>query len=153
MFARRFALATLLTAVAVSAHAKDYKLGDLEIANPWSRATPATAPTAAGFLTITNKGAAPDRLIAVRASAANKAEIHEMKMDGAIMRMREAEKGLEIPPGATVELKPGGFHIMFMELKRPSPRTRRCRSPWSSRRPAASTSISPSPRWARRARR
>jgi copper(I)-binding protein len=120
MFARRFALAAFLATIALTAQAKDYKLGDLEIANPWSRATPATAPTASGFLTITNKGATPDRLVAVRAAtAAAKAEIHEMKMDGAIMRMREVEKGIEIPPGATVELKPGGLHLMFMELKAP----------------------------------
>ncbi|MGZ3342315.1 MAG: copper chaperone PCu(A)C, partial [Reyranella sp.] len=44
---------------------------------------------------------------------------HEMKMDGNVMRMRELEKGIEIPPGGTVELKPGGFHVMFMGLKAP----------------------------------
>ena len=120
MFARRFALAAALLVFAGSADAKDYKLGDLEIANPWSRATPATAPTAGGFQTITNKGTTPDRLVAVKAaSAADKAEVHEMKMDGAIMRMREVEKGLEIAPGATVELKPNGFHLMFIGLKAP----------------------------------
>ena len=91
----------------------------IEIGNPWTRATPPTAPTGGGFLTITNKGTTPDRLIAVRSPASSKVELHEMKMDGNIMRMREIEKGIEIPPGATVELKPGGFHIMFMELKAP----------------------------------
>ncbi|HET6224409.1 MAG TPA: copper chaperone PCu(A)C, partial [Dongiaceae bacterium] len=67
----------------------------------------------------TNTGTTPDRLVAVKSPAADKAEIHEMKMDGNVMRMRELDKGLEIPPGATVELKPGGLHIMFMGLKAP----------------------------------
>ena len=89
------------------------------IAQPWSRATPPTAQAAGGFLAITNKGTTADRLIAVRSAVSDKAEIHEMKMDGNVMRMRELEKGIEIPPGGTVELKPGGFHLMFMGLKAP----------------------------------
>ena len=60
-----------------------------------------------------------DRLVAAESDAAQKVEIHEMKMDGSVMRMRELEKGLEIPPGGSVMLKPGGYHIMFMELKAP----------------------------------
>ncbi len=74
------------------------------------RAPPApTAKAGGGFVTITNKGTTPDRLIAARSTASDKVEIHEMKMDGNVMRMRELDKGLEIPPGATVTLKPGGF--------------------------------------------
>src|SRR5258708_35394531 len=119
MIVRRLALAALLATVTIAAHAGDYKLAALEITQPWTRATPPTAPSGGGFLTITNKGATPDRLIAVRSPTAGKVEIHEMKMDGNVMRMRELEKGIEIPPGATVELKPGGFHIMFMGLKAP----------------------------------
>lgn len=110
------ALAALFPAPAV---AHDYKLGALEIAHPWTRATPPTAKVGGGFLTIANKGTTPDRLIAVRSPVSLKVEVHEMKMDGSVMRMREVEKGLEIPPGATVTLKPGGYHIMFMELKAP----------------------------------
>ena len=99
--------------------AADYKLGSLEIDQPWTRATAPTAKAGGGFVTITNKGTMPDRLIAARSTASDKVEIHEMKMDGNVMRMRELDKGLEIPPGATVALKPGGLHIMFMELKAP----------------------------------
>jgi copper(I)-binding protein len=102
-----------------SALALDYKLGAIEIGQPWTRATPPTAESGGGFLAITNTGTTPDRLIAVKSPAADKVEIHEMKMDGNIMRMREVERGIEIPPGATVELKPGGFHVMFMGLKAP----------------------------------
>ena len=119
MIIRRLALAASFALLAVPAGALDYKLGALEIGQPWTRATPPTAPSGGGFLTVTNTGTTPDRLIAVKSPAADKVEIHEMKMDGNVMRMRELEKGIEIPPGATVELKPGGFHVMFMGLKAP----------------------------------
>jgi periplasmic copper chaperone A len=119
MVLRRLALAALIAVLALPAFALDYKLGAIEIGHPWSRATPPTAESGGGFLAITNTGTTPDRLIAVKSPAADKVEIHEMKMDGNIMRMREVEKGIEIPPGATVELKPGGFHVMFMGLRAP----------------------------------
>jgi hypothetical protein len=119
MAIRRLALAALFAVLAVPALALDYKLGAIEISQPWTRATPPSAETGGGFLTLTNTGTTPDRLIAVKSPAAGKAELHEMKMDGNIMRMREIDKGIEIPPGATVELKPGGFHVMFMGLKAP----------------------------------
>jgi copper(I)-binding protein len=119
MVPRRLALAALFAVLALPALALDYKLGAIEIGQPWARATPSTAEAGGGFLAITNTGTTLDRLIAVKSPAADKVEIHEMKMDGNVMRMREVEKGIEIPPGATVELKPGGFHIMFMGLKAP----------------------------------
>ncbi len=119
MTVRRWLLAAAVATFALPALAHDYKLGSLEIGNPWTRATPPSAQSGGGFLTITNKGTTPDRLVAVRSTASNKTEIHEMRMDGNVMRMRELEKGLEIPPGATVELKPGSYHLMFMELKAP----------------------------------
>jgi copper(I)-binding protein len=109
----------LLAALARPALAHDYKLGDLEIGHPWARATAPSAPTGAGFLTITNRGTAPDRLVAVRTPIAEQAQIHEMKMDGDVMRMRELDKGLDIPPGGTVALAPGGFHLMLIGLKKP----------------------------------
>ena len=119
MFVRFLSLIAATALLASPVWAQDYKLGSLEITQPWTRATAPTAKAGGGFLTITNKGATPDRLIAARSTASAKVEIHEMKMDGNVMRMRELDKGLEILPGATVELKPGGYHIMFMELKAP----------------------------------
>ena len=119
MIARRRLLAASLVFAALPAAAHDYKVGTLEIATPWTRATAPTAKAGGGFMTITNKGTTADRLVAARSNVSAKVQIHEMKMDGSVMRMRELEKGLEIPPGATVALKPGGFHIMFMELKAP----------------------------------
>ena len=120
MTARQIVLSlTLALLWTAGARAHDYKVGTLEIGHPWARATPPSAMAGGGFLTVTIKGATPDRLIAARSPAAARVEIHEMKMDGNIMRMRELEKGLEIPPGATVTLAPGGFHLMMMELKGP----------------------------------
>lgn len=95
------------------------RVGDLEITAPWSRATPGGAKVAGGFMSITNKGSAPDRLVGGSVEIAGVFEVHEMKMDGNVMRMRALEKGLEIKPGETVELKPGGFHVMFLDLKQP----------------------------------
>jgi copper(I)-binding protein len=119
MVLRRLALAALVAVLALPALALDYKLGAIEIGQPWTRATPPTAESGGGYLVLKNTGTTPDRLIAVKSPAADKVEIHEMKMDGNIMRMRAVERGIEIPPGATVELKPGGFHVMFMGLKAP----------------------------------
>ena len=105
--------------LAAPAAAHDYKVGALEISHPWTRATASTAKSGGGYLVITNKGTTPDRLVAAQSNASQKVEIHEMKMDGSVMRMRELAGGLEIPPGGSVMLKPGGYHIMFMELKAP----------------------------------
>lgn len=109
------ALPLLLLASSAGAH--DYKLGDLKIDHPWSRATPPGAKVAGGFMKITNNGTQPDRLIGGTMIAAGIFEVHEMKMEGNVMKMRALEKGLEIKPGQSVELKPGGFHVMFIDLK------------------------------------
>mgnify|MGYP001162697731 CR=1 FL=1 len=119
MTSRRLFLAAAVSLVALPAMAEDYKIGSIEITTPWTRATPPSARTGGGFMIITNKGTVADRLVAARSNTSDKVEIHEMQMDGNVMRMREVTNGLEIPPGATVALKPGGYHIMFMELKAP----------------------------------
>ncbi|MGD9881022.1 MAG: copper chaperone PCu(A)C [Reyranella sp.] len=115
----RTVLAGLLSLLAVAAEAADYKLGAIEIKQPWTRATPPSAPAGGGYLVLTNTGTTPDRLVAVTSPSAGKVELHEMSMEGSIMRMRELPKGVELPPGATVTLKPGGLHLMFMDLKAP----------------------------------
>ncbi|MGO4674345.1 copper chaperone PCu(A)C [Bosea sp. 2YAB26] len=111
--------AIALTLASAAAFAHDYKAGPLKIGHPWSRATPAGAKVGGGYLSIENTGSTPDRLIAVSAPFAGRGEIHEMAVTNGVMTMRELEKGIEIPAGAKVELKPGGFHIMFQELKQP----------------------------------
>jgi periplasmic copper chaperone A len=111
--------AGLIALFANGAFAHDYKLGALEIGDPWSRATPKSADTAAGYLTIKNTGSTPDRLVSATFSDAATAQIHQMSMDNGVMKMREVANGLEIKPGEMVELKPQSFHIMFMGLKGP----------------------------------
>ena len=115
----RYLIAALFALLAPAVHAEDYKLGSLVIGQPWTRVTPKNAPVAGGYLKITNAGTAPDRLVGGSTEVAKRFEIHEMKMDGGVMKMRELKDGVEIPPGATVELKPGSYHIMMMNLSRP----------------------------------
>jgi copper(I)-binding protein len=105
-------------AIASSAFAHDYKLGSLVIDHPWSRATPKGASVAGGYMKITNTGTTPDRLVGGATEVAKRLEIHEMRMDGGVMKMRELSNGLEIPAGATVELKPGSYHLMLQNLSR-----------------------------------
>ena len=91
----------------------------ISIEKPFSRATPGGAQVGAGYMTITNKGAAADRLMAAASPAAGQVQIHEMSMDGGIMKMRELASGLTIGAGKTVALAPGGYHLMLMGLKAP----------------------------------
>lgn len=94
-----------------------YRAGQLTIEGPWIRATPDGARVAGGYLRVTNAGAEPDRLVASSVPLAARAELHEMSNEGGIMKMREVAGGIPIPAGGTVELKPGGLHLMFMDLK------------------------------------
>lgn len=110
----------LLAALAAPAAAQQFKAGDITVEQPWSRATPAGAQVAAGYMVIRNAGAAPDRLLAVASAIAGKVEVHSMSVDAkGVMAMRMVEGGLEIPAGGTVEFKPGGYHLMFVGLKAP----------------------------------
>lgn len=116
---------TVFTAIALStlplsmAAADPIQLGDLILEKAWTRATPPRARAGGGFLTITNTGNQDARLIAGQSDVAERTEIHEMAVTDGIMKMRELTDGLTIPAGETVELKPGGYHVMFMGLKDP----------------------------------
>ena len=112
-------LAAILAVAATAASAHEYKAGSLQIQHPWSRATPKGATVAGGYMKITNTGKTPDRLIGGSTAAAPKFEIHEMSMEGGVMKMRMLPKGIEIKPGQTVELKPGGYHLMFVGITAP----------------------------------
>jgi len=119
---RRIGLAALLltaTAILLPAAARDVQKGPIKIEQPWTRATPGGAKVGGGFMKITNTGAAPDRLVAIKSGISGAVEIHEMKMVDGIMKMRALGNGIEIAPGQTVELKPGGYHVMFLDLKAP----------------------------------
>ena len=105
--------------IASPAQAADYDLGSMHITQPWARATPKGASAGAGYMTITNKGTTADRVSCVSDDASAQCQIHSMTMEGGVMKMRPVEGGLEIKPGETVTLKPGGFHVMFVDLKHP----------------------------------
>ena len=105
--------------VVTAVSAGDYKAGSLDISDPWSRATPKGSRVAAGYMTIRNTGSTPDRLISGSSDVTSKFEVHEMKMENGVAKMRPVKDGLEIKPGETVELKPGSFHVMFVGLKKP----------------------------------
>ncbi len=114
----RYPIALAFGLAAFSALAEDYTAGPLKIEQPWTRATPAGAKVAGGYVVVINSGSAPDRLLGGSSEIAGKVEIHEMAVNNGIMTMRGLPDGLEIKPGEKAELKPGGHHIMFMGLKR-----------------------------------
>lgn len=114
-FATALSLATLFSAS--QGHAEDLKLGDLVIHHAWSAAAPATAPVVNGFLEITNNGKTDDTLLKVTAEIADTVQLHEMSIQGDVMKMAGFKDGIAIPAGKTVVLKPMALHIMFLKLK------------------------------------
>jgi periplasmic copper chaperone A len=111
--------AAALLVLSPAAQAADYDVGSIHISQPWSRATPKGASAGASYMTITNKGSTPDRVSCVSSDASAECQIHTMTMDNGVMKMRPVEGGLEILPGQTITLKPGGFHMMLLDLKHP----------------------------------
>jgi copper(I)-binding protein len=93
-------------------------LAQVEVQEAWSRATPPGAKVAAGYMTLRNKSASPDRLVGASSPAAARVETHTMEMKGDVMRMREV-KGIEVPANGSFEFKPGGAHLMLVDIKRP----------------------------------
>lgn len=106
--------AAMLCGSASFAH--DYHLGDLSVAHPFSYTTAATAHVGAGYMTITNNGDTDDRLIAIEADF-ERVELHNVTVDdNGVAKMAPLADGIAIPAGATVELKSGGYHTMFIGL-------------------------------------
>lgn len=108
-----------VAAIAAPSRAEEFRAGDIVVEQPWVRATPPNAPVAGGFLVARNAGAEADRLVGGTAEFASRVEIHEMAMDGEVMKMRRLPDGLELAPGSEVTLKPGSYHVMFIGLTRP----------------------------------
>jgi copper(I)-binding protein len=102
--------ATLSTTTAAWAQSVDVK-------GAWARATVQGQRATGAFMTLTAKEGA--KLVGVSSPVAGVSEVHEMKMDGDVMKMRALADGLELPAGKAVELKPGGYHVMLMDLKAP----------------------------------
>ncbi|MCV3767708.1 copper uptake system-associated protein [Rhizobium sp. TRM95796] len=115
-FIRAAVMAAIFAAAPALAH--EYKLGQIEIDHPYSRAMLPGAAVGGGYLKIVNHGEA-DRLLRVTTSRAKSTQLHEMQMGDDVMTMREMTDGLEIPAHGVLELKPGAFHIMFMNVAEP----------------------------------
>ena len=117
---------TLLKALLVSvvgfgvaglAQAQNAKVGPLQIENAYTRATVPGQMAAGGFMKVENKGVV-DLLVSASSPAAGEVQLHEMAMEGNVMKMRQV-KDIPVPAGGAVELKPGGMHLMFMNIKAP----------------------------------
>ena len=108
-----------MDAGAAPAGSADAKLGDLDISGGYVRAMLPGQPVGGGYITIHNTGKTDDTLTSVTSTAAGKVELHEMKMEGEIMKMREIKDGIAIPAGATVTLAPNTMHMMFKQVKTP----------------------------------
>jgi len=100
-----------------TAQAQNAKVGSVQIENAYTRATVPGQQVAGGFMKIENKGAA-DQLISASSPASGEVQLHEMAMEGNVMRMRQV-KEVVVPADGTVELKPGSLHLMFMNIKAP----------------------------------
>jgi hypothetical protein len=107
---RILAFALLLVATAADAQ--------VEIDQAWARATAPGAPVAGGYMTIRNKGGAPDRLVGASSAAAARVELHVHIKEGEVMKMRQVS-AYEVPAKGSFELKPGGAHLMFVQIARP----------------------------------
>lgn len=114
---RHLLAASMLALASLAASAHDFKLGAIDIGHPHARATSAGQAVGGGFLKLSNGGAA-DKLVSASTEVAKSVELHTMRMEGDVMRMRQLD-AIELPAGQTVELKPGGMHLMFMGLKAP----------------------------------
>ena len=99
------------------ANAQNAKVGSVEIEHAYTRATVPGQMAAGGFMKIENKGKA-DQLISASSPVAGEVQLHEMAMEGNVMKMRQV-KDIPVPAGGAVELKPGGLHLMFMNIKAP----------------------------------
>jgi periplasmic copper chaperone A len=117
-FLSRLALMAILIAVAPAVFAQGAGTSTITVEKPWARATPAGATTGAVYMTLANKTDTADRLTAASSDAANKVQVHEMAVVKGIMKMRELANGLAIPANGSVTLKPGGYHVMLIGLKK-----------------------------------
>lgn len=111
-------LCTFVAALLFGSAAALAQSNTIKIEKPWTRATAPGAAVGGGFATIRNSGKSADRLVSAASPVSASVELHEMAMDKDVMKMREV-KGMEVPAGGVLELKPGSYHLMFINLKAP----------------------------------
>ena len=97
----------------------EFNAGTIKIVAPWTRATPESAKVGGGFMTLTNTGTEPDRLIGGSTEVSGALEIHEIRIVNGVAMMRQVDPGIRLKPGANVVLKPFAHHLMMMDLKQP----------------------------------
>lgn len=114
---QRSAIASLMLAVSAPALAHATKAGALVVDHPFIRVASPVSKTGAGYMAITNKGKAADRLLSVTTVASTRSDLHGTINQGGIMKMRSAAGGVAIPAGGMVVFAPGGLHVMFIGLK------------------------------------
>lgn len=117
-FVRILAVLALCIYGVGAANAHVETISDLEIVHPWAKTSLKGVPNSAAYMVITNTGDADDRLVAVSAEVSESAELHTMRMEDGVMRMRRITDGLNLPAGEPVVLEPGGKHIMLIGLRR-----------------------------------
>ncbi|OWY40908.1 hypothetical protein CEK28_01140 [Xenophilus sp. AP218F] len=105
--------------LSAAAMAHSYKVGEINIVHPWSRAMPAASTTGGVYFALDNKGKTADRLVGAATPRAETAELHTHVNDNGVMRMRKVEGGVEVAPGQQVKFAPGGYHVMLFGLKQP----------------------------------
>lgn len=113
-----FALGAMALLTTGTSFAQAQHAGHIQIEHPWARATAPGQTTGAGYMGIKNTGTADDTLLSVESGVADMTELHQTVSDGSMTKM-EAAKKLPIPKGQTVQISPGGYHIMFMHIKAP----------------------------------
>ena len=114
----KLALTAVLLVSGSAAFAQAGGASKITVEQPWARATPAGAMTGAVYMTLANKTGTADRLTAAASDVAQKVQIHEMAVVNGIMQMRELANGLAVPANGSVTLKPGGYHVMLIGLKK-----------------------------------
>ncbi|WAJ29596.1 copper chaperone PCu(A)C [Antarcticirhabdus aurantiaca] len=114
---RSLVLALCLCPALAAAH--DYRAGSIAIDHPFARATLPGAAVGGAYMALRNDGTTADRLVAASTPAAERVEFHSMTMQGDVMRMTPIKAGIELPPGETVSVRPGGLHLMLVGLKAP----------------------------------
>jgi hypothetical protein len=107
-----------LATVPIAGFAQEYRLDPFLIDRPIARATAPGATTGVVFFTISNAGNTTDRLLRASSPVAGGVALHQMAVEGGMMKMR-AVPSLELRPGARLELQPGGYHLMLLDLKHP----------------------------------
>ena len=111
-------LALALALLAPAAIGHNHEKGDIQVRHPWSRATPPGAKVGVAYMEIRNRGGQSDKLLAASTPIARAVEMHVTQRDGEVMKMRQVQ-AFEIPARERYELRPGGSHLMLVDLARP----------------------------------